>query len=236
MIYLFSKLIDIETIRQTLKKKLIGKKLLNAFESPITIITVLYSLECCSVRSGILQYTTNKQRKLAALSSSGQAGGGAGTASAQFTGTGGGGSNSTGTTGTGAVGGGGSSDGQGGILSSGGGDLSSSSASNSSGGSVASHRLSGGLEYRGSNSNNGGGGGGLAGGIGGLTGILSHSNNHLFHAMTGGGGHIGPSANSSGDVQATPPLQRRLAKSFSVAQSSSLQKGYYELLLLLILL
>lgn len=97
----------------------------------------------------------------------------------------------------------------------------SSSAAAASGGAAA-HRLSG-VDFR------GGAGFGGSGSGGGLSGILSHSNNHLFHAMTGTGGGAGAaaaaSASSASETQATPPLQRRLAKSFSVAQSSSFQKG-----------
>lgn len=111
------------------------------------------------------------------------------------------------------------------------GDLATSSTTSSSS-SVASHRLSGGLDFRvpgfgllSSEQQQRGGGGGVTGGSsgtgGGLSGILSHSNNHLFSAMSLAGGGNG------GEAHATPPLQRRLAKSFSVAQSSSLQKGHY---------
>lgn len=146
--------------------------------------------------SGILQYTTNKRRKLAA-----------GSSAAASTNTG---SGSTGGQGGSTNSTGGSGDGPGGTL--GGVGDSVASASSSSNTSSGSHRLSGGLDFRGS-------------GFGGL----SHSNNHLFQAMTGGG-----ASHADTPVQATPPLQRRLAKSFSVAQSSSLQKGHYDYKLILI--
>lgn len=163
------------------------------------------------LRSGILQYTTNKHRKLTGNQSGpGQSGSASG---------GGGAHNSTG-----GGGGGGANDGQGGTV------VDFDLVASSGGGSnVTSHRLSGGLDIRGAGygfgglvngGNSSGGAGGGAGGVSGLSGILSHSNNHLFHAMTG------RAEIPSGEVQ-TPPLQRRLAKSFSVAQSSSLQKGHY---------
>lgn len=124
-------------------------------------------------------------------------------------------SNSTSSTASGA------NDGQGSTTLAG--DLANSFSSSSSGSSttaVASHRLSGGLDFRGP-------GFGLMSSMS-SGGILSHSNNHLFHAMTGHANSAAATAGvTSGDVQATPPLQRRLAKSFSVAQSSSLQKGHY---------
>lgn len=199
---------------------------MSEIEYLLTIIVVCAATAKRTVApSGILQYTTNKQRKLTATkSSSGSSGsGGAGA-----------GSNSTGGGGSGVAA---ANDGQGGTYA----DIEMREAGSGSG-LISSnhHRLSGGLEFRGSSFGFGGGtgssggkesgsGGGGSGG-GGLSGILSHSNNHLFHAMTGGsaaGGGGRADHAASGDVQATPPLQRRLAKSFSVAQSSSLQKGHY---------
>lgn len=116
----------------------------------------------------------------------------------------------------------GANDGQGSTLA---GDLANSALSPSLSGSsttaVSSHRLSGGLDFRGP-------GFGIMSSMS-SGGILSHSNNHLFHATGHGNSAAAAAGSISGEVvQATPPLQRRLAKSFSVAQSSSsLQKGHY---------
>lgn len=96
--------------------------------------------------------------------------------------------------------------------------------------SVANRSDAGGLNLIGSGGGGVGGGGGGGGGISGVGGVGS--------SIGGAGSNI--AALQAGNIYSemphspTPPLQRRLAKSFSVAPSSTHTKGAYVLILFLL--